>query len=53
VSTERQILSSELHGEARLRGNRPEVRAPIAELAEIAYGSDEVRTEAAGTLAGG
>jgi len=52
MSTDRQVLSAKLHGEALLRANRPEVRALIAELAEIAHGSDDVRTEAAGTLAG-
>jgi hypothetical protein len=52
ISTDRQILSSKLHGEALLRADRPEVRALIAELAEIAHGSDDIRTEAAGTPAG-
>ena len=50
MSTREQILSSALHGEA-LR-HRPEIRALIAELAELAQGRDDVRTECAGTLAG-
>jgi hypothetical protein len=53
MSTDRQILSSELHGEALLRAKRPEVEALIAELAGLAQDRDEVRTEAAGHLAGG
>jgi hypothetical protein len=52
MSTPEQILSSALHGEALRRVDRPEIRALIAELAELAQGRDDVRTEAAGTLAG-
>ena len=52
MSNNSQILSSKLHGKALLRADRPEVRALIAELAEIAQGRDDIRTECAGTLAG-
>src|SRR5687767_12081311 len=52
MSTREQILSSALHGEALRRVDRPEIRALIAELAELAQGRDDVRTECAGSLAG-
>jgi len=52
MSTDRQILSSRLHGEALLRADRPEIHALIAELAAIAQGRDDIRTECAGTIAG-
>ena len=53
MSTADQILSAALHGEALLRVDQPEIHALIAELAEIAQGRDDIRTECAGTLAGG
>lgn len=52
MSTADQTLGAALHGEALRRADRPEVRALIAELAEIAQGRDDVRIECAGTLAG-
>jgi len=45
--------SSALHGEALRRADRPEIRTLVAELAEIAQGRDDIRTECAGTIAGG
>jgi hypothetical protein len=52
MSTPEQILSSALHGGALRRVDRPEIRAVIAELAELAQGGDDVRTECAGIMAG-
>jgi hypothetical protein len=52
MSTADQILNSRLHSEALLRADRPEIHALIAELADIAGGRDDIRTECAGTLAG-
>jgi hypothetical protein len=52
MSTKDQILSSALHGEALRRADRPEIRTLVAELAEIAQGRDDIRTECAGTIAG-
>ena len=52
MSTSEQLLSSSLHGEALRRVDRPELRALIAELAELAGGNDDVRTECAGIMAG-
>jgi len=52
MSTKDQILSSQLHGEALRRADRPEIAALVAELAEIAQGRDDIRTECAGTMAG-
>jgi hypothetical protein len=51
-STKEQILSSKLHGEALLRAARPEICALAAELAGIAGGRHDIRTECAGTIAG-
>jgi hypothetical protein len=52
MSTKDQLLSSQLHGEALRRADRPEIAALVEELAEIAQGRDDIRTECAGTLAG-
>jgi len=52
MSTKDQILSSHLHGEALRRADRPEIRTLVAELAEIAQGRHDIRTECAGTIAG-
>ena len=52
MSTPEQILSSALHGDALRRVDRPEIRAVVAELAELAQGRDDVRTECAGIMAG-
>jgi hypothetical protein len=52
MSTEDQILSSELHGEALLTARRPELQPLINYLREVAQGRDDIRTECAGTIAG-
>ena len=52
MSTEDQILSSELHGEALLTAKRPELQPLIDHLREAAEGRDDIRTECAGVLAG-
>ena len=52
MPTPEQILSSALHGDALRRVDRPEIRAIVAELAELAEGRDDVRTECAGIMAG-
>jgi len=52
MSTDRQILSSALTGEALLRTRRPEIDALIAELRALAQDRDDVRTEAGATMAG-
>lgn len=52
MSTDRQILSSALTGEALLRARRPEIDALIAELRALAPDRDDVRTEAGATMAG-
>jgi len=52
VSTEDQILSSELHGEALLTARRPELQPLIDHLREVAQGRDDIRTECAGIIAG-
>lgn len=52
VSTEDQILSSELHGEALLTARRPELQPLINHLREVAQGPDDIRTECAGVIAG-
>ena len=52
VSTEDQILSSELHGEALLTARRPELQPLIDHLREVAQGRDDIRVECAGTIAG-
>jgi hypothetical protein len=53
VSTKDQALSAELHGEALLTARRPELQPLIEHLREVAQGRDDIRTECAGTLAGG
>ena len=52
MSTKDQILSSELHGEALLTAQRPELQPLIDHLREVARGRDDIRTECAGTIAG-
>jgi hypothetical protein len=52
MSTEDQILSSELHGEVLLTARRPELQPLIDHLREVAEGRDDIRTECAGTIAG-
>jgi len=52
MSTENQILSSALHGEALLRAKRPEIAPLIAELRELIDGRDDIRVECAGIIAG-
>src|SRR5215213_9107760 len=52
MSTEDQILSSELHGEALLTARRPELQPLIDHLRDVAQGRDDIRTESAGTIAG-
>ena len=52
MSTEDQILSSELHGEVLLTARRPELQPLIDHLREVAEGRDDIRTERAGTIAG-
>jgi len=52
MSTEDQILSSELHGEALLIAKRPELELLIDHLREVAQGRDDIRIECAGTIAG-
>jgi len=52
MSTEDQILSSELHGEALLAARRPEFQPLIDHLREVAQGRDDSRVECAGTIAG-
>ena len=52
MSTEDQILSSELHGEALLTARRPELQPLINYLREVAQGRDDIRVECAGTIAG-
>jgi hypothetical protein len=52
VSTEEQVLSAELHGEALLTAKRPELQPLIDHLREVAQGRDDIRVECAGTIAG-
>jgi hypothetical protein len=52
MSTEDQILSSELHGEALLTAKQPELQPLIDHLREVAQGRDDIRIECAGTIAG-
>ena len=52
MSTEDQVLSSELHGEALLTARRPELQPLIDHLREVANGRDNIRTECAGVIAG-
>jgi hypothetical protein len=52
MSTEDQILSSKLHGEALLTARRPELQPLIDHLREVAQGRHDIRTECAGILAG-
>jgi hypothetical protein len=52
VSTEDQILSSQLHGEAQFTAKRPELQPLIDHLREVAEGRDDIRVECAGTIAG-
>jgi hypothetical protein len=52
VSTEDQVLSAELHGEALLTARRPELQPLIDHLREVAQGRDDIRVECAGTIAG-
>jgi hypothetical protein len=52
VSTEDQVLSAELHGEALLTVRRPELQPLIDHPREVARGRDDTRVECAGTIAG-
>jgi len=52
MSTEDQIHSSMLHGEALLRARRAELQPLIDELRELTDGRDDIRVECAGTIAG-
>ena len=52
MSTKDQILSSELHGEALLTANRPELQPLVDHLGGVAQGRDDIRTECAGIVAG-
>ena len=52
MSTEDQILSSALHGEALLTAKRPELQPLIDHLREVAQDRDDIRTECAGIIAG-
>src|SRR5215207_11515375 len=52
MSTNHQVLSAMLHGEALLRARRPELEPLLTELRELAAGRDDIRTECAGTIAG-
>ncbi len=52
MSTEDQILSAALHGEALLTAQRPELQPLIDHLREVAQGRDDIRTECAGVIAG-
>jgi hypothetical protein len=52
MSTEDQILSSELHGEALLTARRPELQPLIDHLREVAQGRNDIRVECAGVIAG-
>src|SRR5512133_1627676 len=52
MSTKDQILSSELDGEALLAAKRPELQPLIDHLRQVAQGSDDVRVECAGIIAG-
>src|SRR5262245_10776237 len=52
MSTEDQILSSNLHGEALLAAKRPELQPLIDHLREVAQGRDDIRIECAGIIAG-
>jgi hypothetical protein len=42
-----------LHGEALLAATRPELQPLIDHLREVAQGSDDIRIECAGRIAGG
>jgi hypothetical protein len=52
MSTNHQVLSSALHGEALLRARRAELQPLIDELRELTDGRDDIRVECAGTIAG-
>jgi hypothetical protein len=52
MSTEDQILSSELHGDALFTANRQELQPLIDHLREVAQGRDHILVECAGTIAG-
>ena len=52
MSTKDETLSAELHGEALLTAQRPELQPLIDHLREVAQGRDDIRTECAGTIAG-
>jgi hypothetical protein len=52
MSTDEQILSAALHGEALLTPRRPELQPLSDHLPEIAQGRDDIRTECAGVIAG-
>jgi hypothetical protein len=52
MSTKDQILSAELHGEALLTAQRPELQPLIDHLREVAKGRDDSRVECVGVIAG-
>ena len=52
MSTEDQVLSAALHGEALLTAQRPELQPLIGHLREVAQGRDDIRIECAGVIAG-
>jgi|SRR5215216_4990814 len=52
MSTKDQKLSAELHGEALLTAQRPDLQPLIDHLREVAQGRDDIRVECAGTIAG-
>jgi hypothetical protein len=52
MSTKDHVFSAALHGEALLRGKRPELLPLVNELRELSQGRDDIRTECAGIIAG-
>jgi hypothetical protein len=52
MSTKDEVLSAELHGEAQLTAQRPELQPLIDHLRDVAQRRDDIRTECAGTTAG-
>jgi hypothetical protein len=51
-SAKDRILSAELHGEALLAAQSPELEPIINHLARWAHGRDDIRVECAGTTRG-
>jgi hypothetical protein len=52
MSAKDETLSAELHGEALLTAQRPELQPLIDHLREVAEGRDDIRVECAGIIAG-